>query len=269
MAFGKIKLGITIQCKTCGKDAYARPSTIGRKKYCSFECMIKDKPPKPKTGSYKKCAYCKKDVWVYPRDFKFQNSFCNIECCTNFKKKRLISKDLICKECGIVYKQYPSQIKHRGSSFCSMACMKKQNTEKFIQKKKVSKNKNQSLKKQLWIYFSKYIRQRDGGVCISCGKVDDWKNTDAGHYIPKTAGLSIYFDEKNVNCQCTGCNRFRHGNLSMYAIALIKKYGDNILTELDNKRKETIKISDNEYEDLIVLYKNKIKENGFLFTSRN
>lgn len=117
-----------------------------------------------------------------------------------------------------------------------------------------------ALKNKLWKVFSEFVRRRDKGICISCGKQDRWKNTDAGHYIPKTAGLSIYFDERNVNAQCTGCNRFRHGNLSAYAIALRKKYGPDILEELDRLRRQTRKISPLEYQTLIEKYKKLIQE---------
>ena len=117
-----------------------------------------------------------------------------------------------------------------------------------------------SYKKALWIIFSKYIRLRDGGMCFSCGKKDDWKNLDAGHYIPKTAGLALYFDEKNVNSQCTYCNRFMHGNLSQYALALRMKYGETILEELEWKRRKITRISIPEYQKLIQLYKDKVKE---------
>ena len=111
------------------------------------------------------------------------------------------------------------------------------------------------LKAKLWKVFSEYIRRRDEGVCISCGKVDEWQNTDAGHYVAKTKGLSIYFHEKNVHAQCTGCNRFRHGNLDAYAIALRRKYGEGILEELNEERQKTRKISAVEYKQLIEEYK--------------
>lgn len=118
--------------------------------------------------------------------------------------------------------------------------------------------KGSNLKAKLWKVFSEYIRQRDKGVCISCGKKDEWRNTDAGHYIPKTAGLSIYFDERNVNCQCTFCNRFRHGNLARYAIALRIKYGPNVLEELDKQQRQVRKITPAEYKELIDIYANKV-----------
>lgn len=120
-------------------------------------------------------------------------------------------------------------------------------------------SENQKLKKKFWKVFSEYIRRRDNGVCISCGKKDEWKYTDAGHYIAKTGGLSIYFDEQNVHAQCTGCNRFRHGNLAQYALALRAKYGEQILEKLEWKRRQLIQIHNEEYKRLIEEYKSKIK----------
>ena len=120
--------------------------------------------------------------------------------------------------------------------------------------------KLKTVKKKLWTIFSKYIRLRDRGVCISCGKRDEISKMHAGHYIPKTAGTAIYFDERNVNCQCPGCNTFRHGNLAQYAIALRKKYGKNILEELDEIRRAGRKIKVSEYLELIEKYKAKIEE---------
>ena len=126
------------------------------------------------------------------------------------------------------------------------------------------RNKLQRLKSNLWTVFSLYIRKRDydamGYVtCISCGKKDTIENMDAGHYIPKTYGLSIYFHEKNVHPQCTACNRFRRGNLTAYAIALRKRYGESILEELDELKHKSVKYSRSDYEELIEKYKGLLK----------
>lgn len=137
-----------------------------------------------------------------------------------------------------------------------MKCMREK-------QKRMRKPKNKvRYKKRLWIIFSKYIRKRDNYICISCGKQLTKETSDAGHYIPKTAGLSIYFDEQDVNCQCTRCNRFMHGNLSQYALALRKKYGDNILEELDERRRIPRKISEDEYSELIKIYEQKLADLG-------
>ena len=123
------------------------------------------------------------------------------------------------------------------------------------------------LKKKLWEVFSLYTRLRyadwkDFDTCVTCGAYRHYKEMDAGHYIPKTAGLSIYFEEKNVHPQCDSCNRKRHGNLTNYALFLRKKYGEQILEELDWKRNHPVSITTLEYIRLIDLYKQKLVDLG-------
>lgn len=118
------------------------------------------------------------------------------------------------------------------------------------------------LNKKLWKLFSEHIRQKyadeEGFVkCFTCDAGRHWKEMDAGHYIPKSVSLRLRFDERNVHPQCTACNRFRHGNLTEYAIALQKKYGAKILEELDALRHEPTKYSRLDYEDMIDKYTNK------------
>ena len=230
-----VKRGTIHICK-CGKEFYVRPSKNERAKYCSRRCTNKWKKSRPKIGKWIPCGFCKKQVWVRPYNFHRKYTFCSFAC---MKKYDFGGKlKLKCKKCKRQYETYKSHKKYYGSAYCSRECMWKH--------KKGKKSNNWkggvALKKQLWTIFSKYIRIRDDGVCFSCGKKDDWKNTDAGHYVPKTAGLALYFDEKNVNCQCTACNRFRHGNLSQYALALRQKYGEKILEELEWKRRQITRI---------------------------
>lgn len=120
-----------------------------------------------------------------------------------------------------------------------------------------------SLKRKLWRIFSEYIRRRDAdenGIasCISCGTRKPWREMDAGHYIPKSLGLSIYFLETNVHSQCRGCNSFRHGNLSSYALALKRRYGEKILEDLDAMRRYPRKFTAAQYEELIHDYEEKL-----------
>ena len=121
------------------------------------------------------------------------------------------------------------------------------------------------LKKKLWKVFSEYIRRRDADwkgmvACCSCGKVDHWKNRDAGHYRPKTEGTCMYFEEKNVHAQCRGCNSFRRGNLANYSLYLIRRYGSGILEELEWKSKQKCDLSQLDYLRLIEEYKEKIQK---------
>lgn len=101
--------------------------------------------------------------------------------------------------------------------------------------------------------FSKYIRARDGGKCITCGKIGDIEDMQAGHFISRRH-MSTRFDERNVSCQCQECNCFLDGNLEAYEDVLKLKYGNNIITELTEKSKQVKKYTSQEIEEMIELY---------------
>lgn len=92
-----------------------------------------------------------------------------------------------------------------------------------------------ALKKRVWGVISKHVRERDGR-CVTCGST---QNPQAGHYIHNSdkennrlGGNELWYDLRNINQQCSGCNLFKHGNLPEYAIYLQDKYGEGILKEL-------------------------------------
>jgi hypothetical protein len=132
-------------------------------------------------------------------------------------------------------------------------------------KKQARKQSLLALNNKLWDLFSRYIRCKDADEnglvkCFTCGSVKSWKELDAGHYIAKSISLSLRFDERNVHPQCTGCNRFRHGNLTQYALALKKVYGPDILEELDEfkAKNRNIKLYPSDYVLMIDLYREKL-----------
>lgn len=110
-----------------------------------------------------------------------------------------------------------------------------------------------TLKKKLDSVFSVFIRRRDKGVCFTCGKKLPWKQQQNGHYITRGC-LQLRWDERNCNCQCVGCNIFKNGNYTEYAIRLLKKHGPNILAELDREKWKIRKMTRANYEDLIAHY---------------
>lgn len=115
------------------------------------------------------------------------------------------------------------------------------------------------LKRKLWKMFSEYVRKRDAseaGIvkCFTCSRTGHWKEFQAGHYIPQSLSLALVFDDRNVHPQCGGCNLFRRGNMSVYAVELRKRYGENILEELQSKRKEGFRYTRSDYEELIEKY---------------
>ena len=116
------------------------------------------------------------------------------------------------------------------------------------------------IRKKLWKLFSQYIRQRDKGVCFTCGIKKDWRLQNAGHFIPQSSHSDTMFSEVNVNCQCVRCNEWKHGNLGVYASKIIEKYGLDKLKELERHR-DRVKIwKIPELEELIEFYKKKLRE---------
>ncbi len=89
--------------------------------------------------------------------------------------------------------------------------------------KKSKKLTTSKLKKKLWIVFSKYIRQRDKGICFICLRICEGSGYHAGHFIPKSVGgLALYFHEDNVHGCCYHCNINLGGNLYEYGLRLGK-----------------------------------------------
>lgn len=122
-----------------------------------------------------------------------------------------------------------------------------------------------ALKKKFWKIFSESRRREstdENGMvkCISCPTVKHWKEMNAGHYLPKSLGLSVYFVEKNVHPQCVECNLTEQGNQHKYGIALVEKYGEGIIEELQVAKNTMVKFSRSDYEEMIEKYKGKLEE---------
>ena len=126
-------------------------------------------------------------------------------------------------------------------------------------------------KNKLWKAFAEWIRLRDSneegfGQCISCNKPIPYPNGTGswhcGHYYSRGgSNNALYFDERNCNGQCVGCNSFNEGNKQGYARGLIKKYGPDILEALDLKRcMGPIKMYDYEYDEKAKHYRKLVRE---------
>ena len=111
------------------------------------------------------------------------------------------------------------------------------------------------LKKALIRLFNKWIRQRDGGVCYTCGA----PGNEAGHYY-HSKGFLIHFEERAVHTQCPACNRWKSGNLQEYALRLIRDYGPDILDEFNKLRNTAYKPTRAEYESKITHYKQALAD---------
>jgi 5-methylcytosine-specific restriction endonuclease McrA len=109
--------------------------------------------------------------------------------------------------------------------------------------KKQQESKRKSLHKKAWKLMSLYVRKRDGR-CVTCGSTS---NLQAGHFFHG----ALDFDFQNISTQCSGCNKYKHGNLIKYAIYLQKKYGYDIVEELERKSNIVHKHTIEELEAII------------------
>ena len=128
-------------------------------------------------------------------------------------------------------------------------------------KKAKSKKKKPSisrLKKKLDAVFSEWVR-RSQDCCFTCGKVEHWKDAQAGHFISRTF-TCVRWNDMNVNRQCVSCNVFKHGNMVEYWLAMEKKYGREIIDWLNDIKRKPFKLHTSWLEEQIEFYRLKILE---------
>ena len=128
--------------------------------------------------------------------------------------------------------------------------------EKDKPKKERKKTKTQ-LRKIADKVFSEYIRRRDKGKCYTCGKQDEIKKMQCGHFIPRQF-LAVRYDEVNCHCQCYACNMLYNGQPGAFAVRLERDYGKGTVEMLEKTRKEIT--HDFPYEYWIEVYKEKINK---------
>ena len=116
-------------------------------------------------------------------------------------------------------------------------------------------------KKRLWTAFAAFIRARDKGVCITCGRGGfQGSGYHAGHFIPSAAcGVALRYHEQNVWGQCFNCNINLGGWGERYAEVLEKRLGRRELQKLRRLRNKTTKWVIQDYLDKEAEYKEKIK----------
>ena len=114
--------------------------------------------------------------------------------------------------------------------------------------------------KKAWKLFSLYTRQKDKDWrenvrCITCNWLGNWKECDAGHYI-HGKGKQTYFNPKNVHAQCSRCNKWKSGELGVYAHEIIKRYGLKEYEKLEAQRYKDYYWTIEELKEIIEKYEN-------------
>ena len=120
-----------------------------------------------------------------------------------------------------------------------------------------------SLKKKLWKLTSEFVRRsaadKSGNTqCVTCGLVRPWKCLQAGHFIPKARGLSVYFDLRNLAPQCYRCNINLGGNGPNFYTWMLYVRGQAVIDDLQAKSHQTLKIKPSEYMDMIAAMQQRL-----------
>ena len=123
-----------------------------------------------------------------------------------------------------------------------------------------------SLKNKLDQVFSQWVRRKDAtsqglAVCVSCHAVKPWKEQQCGHYVSRTY-LATRWDERNAAVQCGSCNVLRRGNYPAYTLYMLRKHGQEVIEELEAKRKQVCKMTAADLQDMLEAYKRKLSELG-------
>jgi hypothetical protein len=112
--------------------------------------------------------------------------------------------------------------------------------------------------KKLDRVFSLYIRNRHSkngkAECFTCGKIDEVSRLHAGHFMSRKH-YATRWDEVNVQVQCPKCNLFGQGEQYMFGLHLDIKYGKGTAEALQQKARNTVKLSNDDLNELIEKYK--------------
>lgn|SRR3990167_274581 len=118
--------------------------------------------------------------------------------------------------------------------------------------KKISKLPYAALLKKAARIFNAWIRARDvkklRGRCYTCSN----KGSEAGHF--RHNNNATKFSEVFVNMQCSTCNRWKSGNLGVYALRLIKEHGLEKVQALEKASRKPKRFTKEELEQIIERY---------------
>ena len=121
-----------------------------------------------------------------------------------------------------------------------------------------------TVKDKLDKVFSQFIRLRDSdengfGQCCTCSKRIHWKEAHCGHFISRRH-LGTRWDERNTALQCAYCNLYCQGQQYFFSVSIKERWGRDTVDELISLSKVTVKLTKSDYEQMIDLYKKKVKQ---------
>jgi hypothetical protein len=171
------------------------------------------------------------------------------------KKKR-------CRECKAEFMPF-RPLQHACSPDCALNLARKKGAAKQRKQLVEGREKLKTLtdyKNEAQTAFNKFIRARDGNVCITCGTTNPNIQYAAGHYRTVKAASQHRYNEDNVHTQCNyACNSVKAGNIAAYRPALINKIGLERVLAIENNNSE-IKYTVEELKQIKTKYNKLTRE---------
>ena len=103
-----------------------------------------------------------------------------------------------------------------------------------------------------------FLERGEQPRCFTCGTTTT-RQWQAGHFKPAGVNSAIMFLEINVHLQCEECNKAKSGNLTPYRINLVKLYGEEAVSALENNH-EVKHWTREEFTEITATYRLKLSE---------
>lgn len=162
---------------------------------------------RPRSGSVEVCPTCHIEYYLRPSSKRSIN-YCSRECSHIGQIK---GDNLICKVCGGEYYQPPSQIKWRGSSFCSRECMGNDMSQRQKGENNpswsggVSNEEHRIRQSKDFKQWRRAVFERDDYTCQECLKRGSY--LEPHHLKPFAYFPELRFDINNGRTLCQPCHR--------------------------------------------------------------
>lgn len=203
---------------------------------------------KPRRGMVIKCVVCKK---VFYRRLARISNVCSSKC---FSIRNMRGNRRRCKMCKKLYHAQPSQIKWRGTSFCSLECrihFRKETCPRIMSPRAADQ------------VFSKIVRERDGWHCQRCGRnlKENTRTLHCSHFWPR-GHYGTRYDLENCIALCYHCHYYEweKEKQGAYMDYMIKKLGQERYEALKLRSQRPIKKKDAILEFMGTLNKKPLTE---------
>jgi len=180
--------------------------------------------------------------------------------CTSCKKYKVADTGIVCavgffcdNDCRVVYANTKTR---------KLLDKSRKIENKRINKKKKAfyENDIKTRKDSAKAACHAYIKARDiGNLCICCDRPLG-KNYDSGHWLESGNNPKIRYHEDNIHSQSVYCNRYKGGDSGDYEKNLRLKIGDDRVDYLLENKGGTVKRTAQDYKDIEIYYKQKVKE---------